>query len=380
MKNREWLKPVLLTLLLLTLIAAGFAFYAGVVRTKTEPITFADRTNTDSAVYPLKSLMAKLYKQKNLYPYVFPGRSDEPEYGTYVIPGLKATKTLESGNQEPVICGSMTPQGIAVTEEYILVSAYCNTKQHNSVIYVIDKETHKFRKKIVLKGKPHVGGLAYDPEHQVIWVSGRKDGVAQANSFTLEQLEEYHFERDQEPIEYAQVCPLTSIDRNSFMTYNEGFLYVGCFEEYLSDDMSTMEKYEIDGQGRLDVKEDVASGKGELTVYPVETAVLAGRVQGMAFYKDYILLSESSGFRKSDLVIFDNTSKVVTFSNENSATHMSLPPQMEEICTDGDDLYVVFESAAYAYRSYIPVKIDRILKMDLKKMPIDETRERLFLR
>lgn len=380
MKHKERATAVLFTLLIIILIAAGFVFYIGVIKEKTEPITFADKTNTDSVVYPLKDLMAKLYKQKNLYPYTFPGRAEEPEYGTYIIPGLRSTKTLEPGKEDPVICGSMTPQGIAVTEKYILVSAYCNTKQHNSVIYVIDKETHKFRKKIILEGKPHVGGLAYDPEHQVIWVSGRKNGVAQANSFTLEQLEAYQFERELEPIEYTQVCPLTSIERNSFMAYHKGYLYVGCFEEYLADDMSTLEKYEIDGQGRLELKGDVVSGTSEVTAEPVETAVLGGRVQGMAFYKDYILLSQSSGFRKSDLVVFDNTNDVITFSNENSATHIPLPPQMEEICADGDDLYVVFESAAYAYRSYIPVKIDRVLKMDLTKMPIDEKRERLFQR
>lgn len=378
MKKKESMKVLLLTMFLIIMIGAGFMFYIGVVRTKAEPITFAEKTNTDPAVYPLKDLMAKLYKQKNLYPYVFPGRSGEPEYGTYTIPGLRSTKTLKAGKKEPVICGSMTPQGITVTEEYLLVSAYCNTSQHNSVIYVIDKKTHKYRKRIVLEGKPHVGGLAYDSLHHIVWVSGKKKGVAQANAFTLEEMENYHFERDHKPIQYSQSCPLRSIDRNSFMAYNEGYLYVGCFEEYLSDEMSVLEKYAVDENGILPLEEDAASGKNELTASPAEATVLAGRVQGMTFYDDYILLSESSGFRKSDLVIFDNTSDAVTFSNEDSATHMVLPPQMEEICADGDDLYVIFESAAYAYRSYIPVKIDRILKMDLKKMPIDEKRRKLF--
>ncbi len=71
----------------------------------------------------------------------------------------------------PAMCTSMTPQGLAVTEDYVLVSAYCSTQKHNSVIYVIDKEKHNFFKEVILPGQPHVGGLAYDSEHKVLWYS-----------------------------------------------------------------------------------------------------------------------------------------------------------------------------------------------------------------
>ena len=69
------------------------------------------------------------------------GRATEIDYGTYIIPGLNATETQVFGEKNTSsICTSMTPQGLAVTEDYLLVTAYCHTNTHNSVIYVIDKK------------------------------------------------------------------------------------------------------------------------------------------------------------------------------------------------------------------------------------------------
>ena len=80
------------------------------------------------------------------------GRATEIDYGTYIIPGLNATETQVFGEKNTSsICTSMTPQGLAVTEDYLLVTAYCHTNTHNSVIYVIDKKTHEFVKEIVLR-------------------------------------------------------------------------------------------------------------------------------------------------------------------------------------------------------------------------------------
>lgn len=35
----------------------------------------------------------------------------------------------------------MTPQGLTLTENYLLISAYCHDHQHHSVIYVLDRIT-----------------------------------------------------------------------------------------------------------------------------------------------------------------------------------------------------------------------------------------------
>ena len=83
----------------------------------------------------------------------------------------------------PAMCTTMTPQGLAVTEDYVFVSAYCHAKKHNSVIYMINKESHRFIKEIILPGQPHVGGLAYDSEHQILWYSSNAGACPGSESY-----------------------------------------------------------------------------------------------------------------------------------------------------------------------------------------------------
>ena len=140
---------------LMVVFALGLAFwgYAFVYRGKTEPPAKYLVTNQDAAVYSLRGQIQMLSQQEELNRFAFDGRKKEKEYGTYIIPGLKYTRTfLNAQGTKQAVCTSMTPQGLAVTDEYVLVSAYCHTAKHNSVIYVINKETHRFIKEVVLPG------------------------------------------------------------------------------------------------------------------------------------------------------------------------------------------------------------------------------------
>ena len=146
--------------ILVAVLALGLAFwgYAFVYRGKTEPPAKYPVTNQDAAVYSLRGQIQMLSQQEELNTFAFEGRKKEKEYGTYIIPGLRYTRTfLNAEGTKQAVCTSMTPQGLAVTDEYVLVSAYCHTEKHNSVIYVINKETHRFIKEVVLPGLPHVG-------------------------------------------------------------------------------------------------------------------------------------------------------------------------------------------------------------------------------
>ena len=99
-----------------------------------------------------------LSQKEDLIAFAFEDRKNEKEYGTYIIPGLKYTRTfLSAQGSKKAVCTSMTPQGLAITPEYVLISAYCHTGKHNSVIYVINKETHRFIKEVVLPGTAPCG-------------------------------------------------------------------------------------------------------------------------------------------------------------------------------------------------------------------------------
>ena len=329
-----------------------------------------DCMETDSSnIYSLKSRLNLLSLMPEVKNAATKGRAAEIDYGTYTIPGLDATLTQVHGDKQgSAICTSMVPQGLAVTEKYLLVSAYCYSGTHNSVIYVIDKKDHTFIKEVVLKNKAHVGGLAYDPIHHNIWISGMSRGVPQVNAIPMSLLETYSFEKEHLPIVYSQSYDLYAITRSSFLTYHDNSLYVGYFTQNTA---SVLEQYNILDDGTLETRiaPDPKTKLDLLTpiALPADMRVITSRAQGVAFYKDKLLFSHSYGLTPSRIQVYENSFNKIL---EESATVKSilLPEKLEQIYVDNDDLYVLFESAAYGYRLRSVMKMDRILKLDLKEL------------
>ena len=369
-KSGKKFKHIRLLLFCLILILAGSAYfyYILVYRISHEPKPEASQTTTES-IYNMKFQRTLISLTPEVKAAAFNGRATEIDYGTYVVPGLMSTETQVFGEKETsAICTSMTPQGLAVTEDYILVSAYCGSQTHNSVIYVIDKKSHEFIKEIVLRNKSHVGGLAYDSIHENIWISGMSRGIPQVNAITLKQLEEYSFQEDYLPITYSQSYDLYAITRTSFLTYHDNSLYIGYFTENTA---SVLEQYDINEDGTLvtQLLTDSLDKSDTITplALPSDMRVITEKAQGVAFYKDKILFSHSYGVLPSTLQVFNNSMQKLL--EENAAVlKFYLPEKMEQIYVDGDDLYVLFESAAYNYRASSLFKMDRILKLNLNTL------------
>lgn len=119
----------------------------------------------------------------------YPDLSEVSNSDTFGIPGLECTNILGD------TCDCMTPQGICVAGDYILITAYCNINaykddlksnssngsnaeklekeenhsKHCSVIYVVSKFSKKYLTTLVLPDKNHVGGIVYDGNY--IWVA-----------------------------------------------------------------------------------------------------------------------------------------------------------------------------------------------------------------
>lgn len=371
-RMKRLIRSFTLKLLLMVLVLAGsFAAYAFLYRGKTERPAKRAVTNRDAAFYTLNGQIQMLSQKEELAAFAFEDRKKEIEYGTYVIPGLKTTRTLlTSEGDKEAVCTSMTPQGLAVTDQYVLISAYCHTMKHNSVIYVIDKETHRFIKEVVLPGQPHVGGLAYDSEHGILWYSSNTEELAQAVSITMEALESYDYDESQRPVAVNQVCSLYGIVRDSFMTFYEGCLYVGCFMKYSE---SAIARYPVDGSGNLINTMDEGLGMNFEMAIPLDYSTISEQAQGMAFYEDKLLLSHSYGILPSRLVFYEKSDKRL-YVDENSAKSYRFPERMEQIFVDGDDLYVLFESGAYAYSAASVNIVDRVLKLSLPKMDAYESK------
>ena len=362
MENRIfWLRILIMVLV----IVGSYLAYAFIYRDRNEPPTKRKTTNQEAAYYTLRGQIQMLSQKEELMAFAFEDRKKEREYGTYIIPGLKATRTLlTSEGDMPAMCTTMTPQGLAVTEDYVFVSAYCHAKKHNSVIYMINKESHRFIKEIILPGQPHVGGLAYDSEHQILWYSSNTQELAQAVSLTMESIENYDYDAGRHPIATNQIASLYGIVRDSFMTFYDGCLYVGCFTKYTD---SAIARYAVDDQGNLINTMDEGLGMNFGMAVPLDYSTISEQAQGMAFYNDKLLLSHSFGILPSRVVFYEKSDKRL-YVDENSAVSYRFPERIEQIFVDGDDLYVLFESAAYAYSSASVNIVDRVLKLSLPRM------------
>ena len=366
-RKKKWKKRIFwIQILFMVLVLAGsYCAYAFIYRGRNEPPTKRKTTNQEAAFYTLRGQIQMLSQKEALMAFAFEDRKKEREYGTYIIPGLKSTRTLlTSEGDMPAICTSMTPQGLAVTEKYVFVSAYCHTKKHNSVIYMINKETHRFIKEIVLPGQPHVGGLAYDSEHQILWYSSNTQELAQAVSLTMDAIEAYDYDEGRHPIDINQISSLYGIVRDSFMTFYEGCLYVGCFTKYTE---SAIARYPVDNQGKLLNTSDESLEMNFDMAVPLDYSTISEQAQGMTFYNDKLLLSHSYGILPSRVVFYEKSDKRL-YVDENSAISYRFPERIEQIFVDGDDLYVLFESAAYAYSAASVNIVDRVLKLSIPKM------------
>lgn len=359
-KKKRWI--IAAVILLLILAGGAYVYYAYDHCVHKEPDIIGTETNTDS-VYTEEAFGRVVNRSRTLKKYIC--KEEDGIYDTYVIPGLKTTRTIRNKVEgELSCCGQMTPQGIAITEDYILVSAYCRTKEHNSVIYVLDKQSKEFIKEIVLKNRSHVGGMAYDTMNHNLWITGQGETWAQIHAISLEHLKGYQFEESYEPIEFDLSYNLYRIQRASFMTYHDGALFVGFFTK---DNASIIEKYLVNADGTLYEREDMDLRRTLGVVDPVACAismqVISGKVQGMAFYNNRILLTRSWGMLPSEVQIF-NYSRYGILSSSEAYKQIRFPERMEQIYQDGSEIYALFESAAYSYRPSSLNRIDRIIKLN----------------
>ncbi len=359
--NHKSISSRLLTVIITTALAVAsagsWATYAILIPNKTEPEAEFVETNTDAVLHASQRRLAKSLKWRF---------SDlrAPLISTAIIPGLRSTRTTVGKLHAITTCTSMTPQGMAVTEDYIFVSAYCHTHEHNSVIYMLNRHTHDFIKEIVLPNRAHVGGMAYDPIHRNVWVSGGTSGAAKAVAYPLKTLEKYDLDADSSPVKATYSYTLASIDRNSYMTYNNNSLMIGYFA---TDGESTLQRFDITERGGLQSQIIADYDEVHESVTADFLATTSKWIQGVAASGDKIVLSSSYGILDSELQVYSNANPDGddNFTRSNALHVIRFPRMMEQIYIFGDKLYCLFESAAYAYRRYPGERMDRILIIDL---------------
>lgn len=284
----------------------------------------------------------------------------------YQLPDLSSTTVVTQNDKTTSYetCSVMTPQGVCVTEQYVLVSAYCaigkyledlddykllgnnkavydrekSHKRHHSVIFVYNKSTKAHLCTLSLSDSPHVGGIAYDGNY--VWVCKSNEEIEKNKLEAIDITAIDNAVRSGERnccVPYVASCNCYCIA--SFVSFFEGNLWVGEFDD---EHPGTLNELIIEGSG------------SKMTLTKRRSFSIPAGVNGADFYRCYdkLFLAVNTSYGRNKNSITD-----IYRVNESSTGDLScsrikqytLPPMAEEICINGNDVYTLFESASTAY-------------------------------
>lgn len=329
-----------------------------------------DGTSTSPAWHKLAAYRKAI---RDNYNFVYQAAYQTPKRTTVgqdvVIPGLISTRSYDYQAKKITSASAMTPQGIAVAYNYLLITAYDGQHRHASVIYVLDKKTGKFLKTVRLPGRQHLGGIAYDPKGMQIWLTGSKDGQSALMSFSLAKLIEYVASaKTSDQIVYDHEIPINSIAKASALTYYDDQLFVGYFNKNGHGKVASY-KLARSGQYKNTITTSEISSINESVSWsdPDGTTSMNKQIQGLAIYGDKIFLSQSYGSQDSKLYIFPITA-VNNLDESNAEQVVRMPPYLEQITVYKGQLLCLFESASSQYARQDITVMDRTLSVNINAL------------
>jgi hypothetical protein len=326
-----------------------------------------DGTNINPSWYHLTTYQRRLREK---YPYIYKlsfysAAQTYTGQGT-VIPGLTATRSYDFSRKKVNTAKMMTPQGVTLAGPYILLTAYDGEHHHASVIYVL-KRDGQYLKTIQVPGRPHLGGITYDPKAKEIWLTDSLNGRSALSSFSLARLKKWPVNSSR-PLIYDQRIELSKIQKASTVTYYDNQLFVGYFNMY--------------GHGKITSYTITRSGANANTITNNEVKAITGsqswsdpngqaamnkQIQGIAFYQDKIFLSQSYGSADSKLYIFPITA-VNNLDEKNAERVIDLPPYLEQVLAYKGQLICLFESASQKYGRPNIMVMDRLLSVNINAL------------
>lgn len=222
------------------------------------------------------------------------------------------SKTIESYNLDysNIKKDEYIPQGYVIisgTYPSILITAY--SKDDNSRIYIYDKKEGNYLGYISLNNTNHVGGITYDPNNDILFITASNGLI---NTYDYSVL----MQALNTGIEILDNEVVINLANKSDQSQNNDYVI-------LDNDINVLQSaaticyydnalYSIDyGLNSILVKTeyDIVDGHIISTDNKVIIPDDAKCVQGMAFYKNkentYLVLSSSSGFLQSKITIYE---------------------------------------------------------------------------
>lgn len=244
------------------------------------------------------------------------------------IPGMPSTREQDV-TRNRITDTNQCPQGICLTDEYILVSAYSAGEYGKlGCIHVFDRESGTYLATLGMKEKSHLGGITFDGEN--IW-------VCHSNNNTLECIPYVFVKRiasgmPQSVVDCSALFEEYHVSNSpSCITWYDGKLWVATHTKILN---SRMIAYKITRNG----------------LRQVESYRIPDKVQGVTFDENgKVYISTSYGRKNSSYVKVYETLEQLDDKPNQPMAKVEMPPCSEEITLVGDELFVLFESASEKY-------------------------------
>ncbi|MDE7062167.1 MAG: hypothetical protein K2O73_02855, partial [Lachnospiraceae bacterium] len=267
----------------------------------------------------------------------------QPEY-CYLAENFESSVPMPGlyGTDVPAECEDMVVQGLTQAGNRLVVSAYSRSGERNSILYIMNI-SGQLQKMVDLGFKAHTGGIAYDEEHDLLWVTG-PSGKVYAVSWSDILGDTYQGE-----IQVSFDAGLVNHNESkvaSFLTLSEGELFVG---SYVKGASGVLNRYDLS---------DVQNPQF------ISAVVIPERIQGITFKRDvlsgerHMLLSQSCETEDSHLLEFlydDQRTEYI----EPDKVHI-LPEGAEQIQMTARGMYILFESASRPYRDTARIPNDQI--------------------
>ena len=303
----------------------------------------ASATSTKAKKYTTKAK----FKKSTAYKKYKAFRSKVVYGKSFVLPGMRNT------NVAGFNATRMVPQSITFAGNYLLISAYDFTKQQESVIYIMNKNTRKYITTLVLPHTGHVGGITYDGTN--IWITYGKN--VQSFRYSLIVNAAVSGKKYIELYTLLNTCPLS--DTASYLAYYKGKLWAGAYNEKVK---KYMYGYTIKNK------------TGVPTLTMTNRILMPNRTQGVAFTSaGKMLVSRScqtkkgrSGFM-SRLDTYKPTwnLKKKSIKKNSCKKTVQLPPMNEGIAISGSYTYIIYESIAF---SECQAPLDRVTAFKTSKI------------
>lgn len=250
---------------------------------------------------------------------------------------------------------SYVPQGITLKDGYVITSSFDYYKENNSKLCIYDKNGNLVNE-CLLDHNAHVGGIAYDKEHDLLWVTtfyGKISAYDIDDVFTKDKILPKYKDLDVGNKLPNYVYPW--VNSASFLTIYNNELYVGNFS--IRND-GRIKRYSI-------IEED-----NKIVLKYEGYFKIPNMVQGVTFYKkddkEYIMFSRSYGRDcPSILQMFKYDSNISDYRDDDLVSvSMRMSPMLEQVICEDGNVYGLYESNAKPYVSTQDTEFDSIPVID----------------